>query len=136
MTEITIEKYAGKMNRAGYDAFLQGMRDARTARNRYVDLCHWLFHSVSNQNADISVTLRQLNLDRGRVLKDLSGAMDRLDKNVTETPGISDHLADALNHAWCTRTTHPAQLTRTTWSASPIRFAPLRSVIKSPDAVL
>ena len=100
MTEITIEKYAGKMNRAGYDAFLQGMRDARTARNRYVDLCHWLFHSVSNQNADISVTLRQLNLDRGRVLKDLSGAMDRLDKNVTETPGISDHLADALNHAW------------------------------------
>jgi len=100
MTEITIEKYAGKMNRAGYDAFLHGMREARGARNRYVDLCHWLFHSVSNQNADISVTLRQLNLDRGRVLKDLSAAMDRLDKNVTETPGISDHLADALNHAW------------------------------------
>ena len=100
MTEITIEKYAGKMNRAGYDAFLQGMRQARSARNRYVDLCHWLFHSVSNQNADISVTLRQLDLDRGRMLKDLAAAMDRLDKNVTETPGISDHLSDALNHAW------------------------------------
>ena len=100
MTEITIEKYAGKMNRAGYDAFLQGMRQARSARNRYVDLSHWLFHSVSNQNADISVTLRQLGLDRGRMLKDLSAAMDRLDKNVTETPGISDHLSDALNHAW------------------------------------
>lgn len=100
MTEITIEKYAGKMNRAGYDAFLQGMRQARSARNRYVDLSHWLFHSVSNQNADISVTLRQLDLDRGRLLKDLSAAMDRLDKNVTETPGISDHLSDALNHAW------------------------------------
>ncbi|NVK14230.1 MAG: type VI secretion system ATPase TssH [Rhodobacteraceae bacterium] len=100
MTEITIEKYAGKMNRAGYDAFLQGMRQARSARNRYVDLSHWLFHSVSNQNADISVTLRQLDLDRGRMLKDLSAAMDRLDKNVTETPGISDHLSDALNHAW------------------------------------
>ncbi|MDC0659443.1 type VI secretion system ATPase TssH [Leisingera sp. SS27] len=100
MTEITIEKYAGKMNRAGYDAFLQGMRQARSARNRYVDLSHWLFHSVSNQNADISVTLRQLDLDRTRMLKDLSAAMDRLDKNVTETPGISDHLSDALNHAW------------------------------------
>ncbi|OBY24591.1 type VI secretion system ATPase TssH [Leisingera sp. JC1] len=100
MTEITIEKYAGKMNRAGYDAFLQGMRQARSARNRYVDLSHWLFHSVSNQNADISVTLRQLGVDRGRLLKDLSAAMDRLDKNVTETPGISDHLSDALNHAW------------------------------------
>jgi len=100
MTEISIEKYAGKMNRAGYDAFLQGMRHARSERNRYVDLSHWLFHSVSNQNGDISVTLRELGLDRGRVLKDLDKAMAGLDKNVTESPGISEHLSDALNHAW------------------------------------
>lgn len=100
MTEITIEKYAGKMNRAGYDAFLQAMRHARSERNRYVDLSHWLFHAVSNQNADISVTLRALGIDRGRMLKDLDQAIAALDKNVTETPGVSDHLADALNHAW------------------------------------
>ena len=100
MAEITIEKYAGKMNRAGYDAFLQGMRHARTERNRSVELCHWLFHSVSNQNADISVTLRELGLDRGRVLKDLDQAMAALDKNVTETPGIAETLSDGLNHAW------------------------------------
>ena len=100
MTEITIEKYAGKMNRAGYDAFLQGMRHARTERNRSVELCHWLFHVVSNQNADISVTLRELGLDRGRVLKDLDQAMAALDKNVTETPGIAETLSDGLNHAW------------------------------------
>ena len=100
MTEITIEKYAGKMNRAGYDAFLQAMRQARTERNRYVDLSHWLFHALSNQNADIATTLRTLDIDRGRVLRDLDRAMAALDKNVTETPGISDHLSDALNHAW------------------------------------
>ena len=100
MAEITIEKYAGKMNRAGYDAFLQGMRHARTERNRSVELCHWLFYSVSNQNADISVTLNELGLDRGRVLKDIDAAMARLDKNVTETPGIAETLADGMNHAW------------------------------------
>lgn len=100
MTEITIEKYAGKMNRAGYDAFLAGMRHARNERNRHVDLCHWLFHAVSNQNADISVTLRELGLDRGRVLRDLDQALAALDKNVTETPGISEYLSDTLNHAW------------------------------------
>ncbi len=100
MTEISVEKYAGKMNRAGYDAFLHAMRQARGARNRNVDLCHWLFHSVSNQHADISVSLRAMGLDRGRLLKDLAGAVDALDKNVTETPGISEYLSDALNHAW------------------------------------
>ncbi|MFD1795512.1 type VI secretion system ATPase TssH [Paracoccus aurantiacus] len=100
MTAITIEKFAGKMNRVGYDAFLQAMRQARGDGNRNVELSHWLFHAISNQNCDISVTLRELKLDRGRVLKDLGQAMDRLQKNVTETPGISERLSDALNHAW------------------------------------
>lgn len=100
MTAISIEKFAGKMNRVGYDAFLQAMRHARGEGNRNVELCHWLFYAVSNQNCDISVTLRELKLDRGRVLKDLDRAMGELRKNVTEVPGIADSLADGLNHAW------------------------------------
>ena len=100
MTEISIEKYAGKLNRAGYDAFLQAMRHARGERNRNVELSHFLFHALSNQNADIAVTLAALNLDRGAALKDLDRAVGNLDKNVTEGPGISEHLGDALNHAW------------------------------------
>lgn len=100
MTAITIEKFAGKMNRLGYEAFLQAMRQARGDGNCNVELSHWLFHAVSHQDGDISVTLRALGLDRGRMLKDLGRAMDSLQKNVTETPGISERLADALNHAW------------------------------------
>ena len=100
MTEISIEKYAGKMNRAGYDAFLQGMRHSRKERNRYVDVPHWLFHAVSNQESDVTVTLRELGIDRGRVLKDLDQALAALDKNITESPDISQHLSDALTHAW------------------------------------
>ncbi|MDP0927902.1 type VI secretion system ATPase TssH [Paracoccus onubensis] len=100
MTAITIEKFAGKMNRVGYDAFLQAMRQARSDGNRNVELCHWLFHAISNQNCDISLTLRESGLDRAQVLKDLDRAMASLQKNVTETPGISERLADGLNHAW------------------------------------
>ena len=100
MAEINIEKYAGKMNRAGYDAFLQAMRHARSEKNRNIEIVHWLFHVVSNKNSDVSVTLRELNLDRGRVLKELDQAMARLDKNVTESPGISEGMSSVLNHAW------------------------------------
>ncbi|MCQ0969171.1 type VI secretion system ATPase TssH (plasmid) [Paracoccus sp. TK19116] len=100
MTEITIETFAGKMNRAGYDAFIQAMRHARGEGNRHVEICHWLFHAVSNRNSDISVTLAALSLDRGQVLKDLDRAMGSLKKGVTETPGISASLGATLNHAW------------------------------------
>ncbi len=100
MAEITIEKYAGKMNRAGYDAFLHAMRHARTEKNRSVELCHWLFYALSNKDADLSVTLNELDLDRGRALQDLDRAMAALEKNVTETPSIAEYLSDTLNHAW------------------------------------
>ncbi len=100
MAEINIEKYAGKMNRAGYDAFLQAMRQARGEKNRNVEIPHFLFHALANQNSDMSVTLRELSLDRGRVLKDLDRAMAALEKNVTESPGISEGMSAMLNHAW------------------------------------
>ncbi|MEP1901978.1 MAG: type VI secretion system ATPase TssH, partial [Ascidiaceihabitans sp.] len=100
MTEITIEKYAGKMNRAGYDAFLQSMRFARGEGNRHVELVHWLFHAISNQKCDISTTLAELKIDRSAVLKALDKSMASLAKNVTENPQISQTLADALNSAW------------------------------------
>lgn len=100
MTEISIEKFAGKMNRAGYDAFIQSMRHARGEKNRNVEMCHWLFYAISNKDSDISVTLKELGIDRGRILKDLGQAMDALEKNITETPGISEGLSDTMNHAW------------------------------------
>ncbi|MEP4196419.1 MAG: type VI secretion system ATPase TssH [Aliishimia sp.] len=100
MTEITIEKYAGKMNRAGYDAFLQAMRYVRGEGNRHVDLVHWLFHAISNKNCDISITLGHLKVDRGAVLKSLDKSMAARAKNVTENPQISEALSDTLNSAW------------------------------------
>lgn len=100
MTEITIEKYAGKMNRAGYDAFLQSMRFARSSGNRHVELVHWLFHAISNKNCDISTTLNELKIDRSAMLKALDKSMGALAQNVTENPQISQSLADALNSAW------------------------------------
>ncbi len=99
-TDISIETYAGKMNRAGYDAFLKAMRHARSEGNRNVGLPHFLFHAVSDKDSDLSVTLRELKIDRAAVLRDLDAAVAALGKNVTETPGISENLADALNHAW------------------------------------
>ncbi len=100
MAGIEIESYALKMNQAGYNAFIQGMRQARGDKNRQIDLCHWLWPVVSNKNSDVSVTLQALGLNRGQVLKDLQNTLARLDKNVTEAPGISEQFVDSLKHAW------------------------------------
>lgn len=98
--EIQVEKYAGKLNRTGYDAFIKAMSTARGEGHRHVDVLHWLYHVVSNKQSDISVTLGAMGLDRGRVLTDLTTALAQLDKNVTEIPAISDSMAQMLKNGW------------------------------------
>ena len=38
--DISIEAVAGKLNRVGYESFLQGLRQAKSAGNRNLELAH------------------------------------------------------------------------------------------------
>ena len=100
MSEISLETVAGKLNRVGYDAFMKALRHAKGEGNRHVELAHWLYHLLSNDRSDIAVTLQQMGVDRGRVLADLEKTIAGFKRNVTEMPGISSHLADALDRGW------------------------------------
>ncbi|MEP3348238.1 MAG: type VI secretion system ATPase TssH [Litoreibacter sp.] len=100
MSDISMETVAGKLNRVGYDAFVQSLRHAKGEGNRHVELAHWLFHVVSNKNSDISKTLNHFKLDRGQVLKDLGAVIDGMRKNATEMPSISDQVTDLLDRGW------------------------------------
>ena len=44
MADISLEAVTGKLNRIGYDAFIQALRQAKSAGNRNVELAHWLSH--------------------------------------------------------------------------------------------
>ena len=100
MTDISLETVAGKLNRVGYDAFVQAMRHAKSEGNRNIELAHWLFHIVNNEKSDISVYLIQSGGDRARLLSDLQRAIDGLRKGVTEMPNFSPQLIDLLDRGW------------------------------------
>jgi type VI secretion system protein VasG len=100
MADISLETVAGKLNRVGYDAFLQSLRHAKNEGNRNVELSHWLFHIVQNPKSDISATLNHFKLDRAKLTKDLGTLIEGLRKNATEMPAISDQLTDVLDRGW------------------------------------
>ena len=56
MTDISLESVTGKLNRAGYDAFIQALRHAKSAGNRNVELAHWLFHILQQERTDLSLS--------------------------------------------------------------------------------
>ncbi len=100
MTDISLEAVTGKLNRAGYDAFIQALRHAKSASNRNVELAHWLFHILQQERTDLSLSADHYKLDRARLLSDLAGVINGFRKNETDMPGVANSVIDILDRGW------------------------------------
>ena len=98
--DISVESVAGKLNRIGYEAFLQAVRQAKSAGNRNIELAHWLLHLLQKDRADLAITADHFKLDRARMIADATRAVSGLKKNETEMPGISAQVTEALDRGW------------------------------------
>jgi type VI secretion system protein VasG len=100
MADISLEAVTGKLNRVGYDAFIQALRHAKGAGNRNIEFAHWLFHILQAERTDIGLTADNFKLDRSKLLADIGAAINGFRKNETEMPGVSNVVIDALDRGW------------------------------------
>ena len=98
--DISVESVAGKLNRIGYEAFLQALNQAKRQGNRNVELAHWLLHLLQKDRSDLAITADHFNLKRATMLADATRAIALLRKNETEMPAISPDLSEALDRGW------------------------------------
>ena len=100
MADISLEAVTGKLNRVGYEAFIQALRQAKSAGNRNVELAHWLLHILQKERTDIALTADHFKLDRAKLLTDLAAVINGFRKNETEMPGVSNTVIDVLDRGW------------------------------------
>ncbi|MGX5734138.1 type VI secretion system ATPase TssH [Bosea thiooxidans] len=100
MADISLEAVTGKLNRVGYDSFLQALRQAKGAGNRNVELAHWLLQILQGGANDLTLTADHYKLDRARLLMELGAVVEGFRKNETEMPGIANHIVDILDRGW------------------------------------
>jgi type VI secretion system protein VasG len=98
--DISVESVTGKLNRVGYDAFIQALRQAKGAGNRNIELSHWMLHLLQKDRTDLALTADHFKLDRAKLLRDAMAVVSGFRKNETEMPGISNQVADALDRGW------------------------------------
>ena len=98
--DISVEAVAGKLNRIGYESFIQGLRQAKSAGNRNLEVAHWMLHILQKDRTDLALTADHFKLSRARLLADATAVADGFRKNETEMPGISNQVADALDRGW------------------------------------
>ena len=100
MADISLEAVTGKLNRIGYEAFIQALRHAKGAGNRNVELAHWLAHILQKDASDLALTADHFKLDRAKLLLDIARVVDGFRKNETEMPGVSNTVVDLLDRGW------------------------------------
>jgi len=98
--DISVEAVAGKLNRIGYESFIQGLRQAKSAGNRNLELAHWLLHILQKDRTDLALTADHFKLNRAKLIADATAVVDGFRKSETEMPGISNHVADSLDRGW------------------------------------
>lgn len=100
MADISLEAVTGKLNRVGYEAFIQALRQAKGAGNRNVELAHWLAQILLRPATDIGLTAQHFGLDMGRLAADIGGVIEGFRKNETEMPGVANSIVDGLDRGW------------------------------------
>jgi type VI secretion system protein VasG len=100
MADVSLETVTGKLNRVGYDAFMQALRHAKNAGNRNLELAHWLAKMLQIDRSDLSLTVDHYKLDRAKLAADLNAVIAGFGMNKTEMPGISENIIDALDRGW------------------------------------
>jgi type VI secretion system protein VasG len=100
VADINLEAVAGKLNRVGYEALFKGLRQAKGAGNRNVELAHWLVHVLQDERTDIALTADNFRLDRNKLLIDINAAISGFRKNETEMPSVSNTVMDMLDRGW------------------------------------
>lgn len=100
MADISLEAVTGKLNRVGYEAFIQALRQAKGAGNRNVELAHWLAQILQRRSTDIGLTASHYGLDMGKLATDIGGVIEGFRKNETEMPGVANNVVDVLDRGW------------------------------------
>ena len=100
MADISLETVTGKLNRLGYDCFIQALRQAKGSGNANLELAHWFVHVLQNDRCDLTLTCDHYGLDRGQLMRDVQSVVDGFKKGVTEMPQVSEQIVDALERAW------------------------------------
>jgi type VI secretion system protein VasG len=100
MSDISRAALFGKLNSLAYKAVEGATVFCKLRGNPYVELVHWIHQVLQLQNSDIHCAVRALDLDAGKLARDLTTSLDRLPRGATAISDLSPHFVDAVERAW------------------------------------
>ena len=100
MAEISRTALFGKLNPLAYKAIEGATVFCKLRGNPYVELQHWLFQILQNQDSDLHRIVQHFSIDAAVLVADLQASLDRLPRGATSITDLSSHIENAVERAW------------------------------------
>jgi type VI secretion system protein VasG len=100
MLEISRAALFGKLNPLAYKAIEGATVFCKLRGNPYVELQHWLYQILNNQDSDLHRIVRHYGLDAAALTGDLTASLDRLPRGASSVTDLSEWIGDAVERAW------------------------------------
>jgi len=100
MVSVNLKSLIGKLNETCRRA-LEGAAGLCLSRTNYnVEIEHWLVKLLEIPNTDLAALLRQYEVDTSRLIRAVTGAIDRLPTGNARPPALAPQIVDLIRAAW------------------------------------
>ncbi|MDQ6628446.1 MAG: type VI secretion system ATPase TssH [Pseudomonadota bacterium] len=100
MLEISRTALFGKLDPLAYKAIEGATVFCKLRGNPYVELQHWLYQILNNQDSDLHRIVQHYGLDAAVLTSDLTASLDRLPRGASSITDLSEWIADAVERSW------------------------------------
>jgi type VI secretion system protein VasG len=100
MTHIDLKALVGKLNPVCRKALEAAAGMCQSNAHYEVEIEHFLYKLLDGEGNDISILLKHFEVDKSRVLAQLTGVIGRLKTGNGRTPALSPSLPKLLAKAW------------------------------------
>jgi type VI secretion system protein VasG len=100
MAEISRTALFGKLNPLAYKAIEGATVFCKLRGNPYVELQHWLYQILNNQDSDLHRIVKQYELDASALATDLTNSLDRLPRGASSISDLSTFVENAVERGW------------------------------------
>ncbi len=100
MVFVNLKSLVSRLNETTHRS-LEAAAGFCLSRTHYnVEIEHWLLKLVETPNTDLAALFRYYEIDTSRVIRALTGAIDRLKTGNARPPALSPRVVDLIRSAW------------------------------------
>ncbi len=100
MVSVNLKSLIGKLNDTCRRSLESAAGLCLSRTNYNVEIEHWLLKLLEIPNTDLAALLRQFEVDPSRLIRAVTGAIDRLKTGNARPPALAPQIVDLIREAW------------------------------------